>query len=233
MKKIIKLISPPLFLNIYQKMTSFKKEKRNELYLKQNTNNGQDLEIYWTQEMSEQLEVWGKHSTWIEIECLLVNCRGKVLDIACGTGVNIKSLSKFPFLEVHGFDISDMLLNNAKQKGINPEVLKLYDATNTGYDDNQFDYSYSIGSLEHFTENGIDLFLKECARYTSKVSFHMIPLSENNLDYGWIKRGQSYFNNSIEWWLPKFKKYFSNVYVINSGWKDEGVSVGKWFICYK
>ena len=147
--------------------------------------------------------------------------------------MNILSLSRFPFLDLYGFDISELLLNKAKEKGIAAERLKINDATKTDYSDNQFEYSYSIGSLEHFTEDGIMLFLKESSRYTSVASFHQIPVSENNTNMGWIKRGQSYFNNSVDWWLQKFNPHFSKVYVINSGWKDPGMSVGKWFICFK
>jgi ubiquinone/menaquinone biosynthesis C-methylase UbiE len=191
----------------------------------------QDLDIYWTDEMAQQLETWGRNHAWIEIECLLVNCKGKVLDIACGTGVNIVDLSRFKFLDLHGFDISDMLLNKAREKGIPPEKLKVENAVNTTYADNEFDYSYSIGSLEHFTIDGIAGFLSECSRYTSKSSFHQIPVAENDLNNGWIKRGQSYHNNSVAWWLEKFHKYYNDVQVLNSGWKDPGVSTGKWFVC--
>ena len=231
MKSFVKSICPPFIFDWARKLNRAK--AGNEISSGNSDGSSQDLDIYWTNDMADQLENWGKDHTWIEIEHLLVNCKGKVCDIACGTGVNIVRLSRFEFLEVHGFDISDLLIEKAKKKGISDEYLKLYDATKTSYDDNEFDYSYSIGSLEHFTEDGIDKFLKECNRYTSKKSFHMIPVSENNLNNGWIKRGQSYFNNSIEWWLPKFEKYFSKVYIIDSGWKDAGHSIGKWFVCFK
>jgi len=194
------------------------------------TSEGQELKVYWTAAMAEQLENWGKDHAWIEIECLLVNCRGKVLDIACGTGVNIVSLSRFEFLDMYGCDISDMLIDKAREKGIDPERLKVVDATKTCYLDNEFDYSYSIGSLEHFTEDGIDSFLSECKRYTSKASFHQVPVSRKNIDCGWIRRNQCYFNNSIEWWFEKFHNQYNDVQVINSGWNDK-ISVGKWFIC--
>ena len=230
MKKLIKSFCPPIVFDGLKKL-----KRSSERSIKSGGTDGsiQDLDIYWTSDMANQLENWGKDHTWNEIECFLVNCKGKVCDIACGTGVNIKSLSRFPFLEVYGYDISDLLLEKAKQKGIDPKYLKIYDATKTGYQNGEFDFSYSIGSLEHFTEVGISLFLKECNRYTTMRSFHMVPVSENNLNNGWIKRGQSYFNNSVEWWLSRFQEHFSKIYIINSGWKDQGVSVGKWFVCIK
>ncbi len=230
MKKFIKLFCPPILLSIIRK---FKRKAKQNKFISNPDSSNQDLDIYWTDDMANQLETWGIDNTWNEIECLLVKCKGKVLDIACGTGVNIKALERFEFLDLYGFDISDLLLQKARDKGIRNDKLKLADATKTDYSNDEFDYSYSIGSLEHFTEEGIELFLKECSRYTSKASFHMIPVSENNLNNGWIKRGQSYFNNSENWWLEKYQKHFSKVYVINSGWKDVEVSIGKWFVCFK
>ena len=229
--KIIRQICPPIIISAYKKFYALKFKSKNPVY--HSDPGQQDLNVYWTPEMAEKLENWGKDHVWIEIECLMINCKGKVLDIACGTGVNLLALSRFPFLDLYGFDISELLISKAREKGIDDGRLQVNDATKTDYRNNEFDFSYSIGSLEHFTEDGIQLFLQECSRYTSKASFHMIPISENNLNNGWIKRDQSYFNNSVDWWLKKFNSCFSQVYVLNSGWKDPGTSVGKWFICYK
>jgi ubiquinone/menaquinone biosynthesis C-methylase UbiE len=230
MRKIIRLFCPPIFIKVYHKLTS-KTDKRT-FYRPEDTDS-QELDVYWTDSMAHQLENWGKDHTWNEIECLLVNCKGKVLDIACGTGVNIIAMQKFGELDIHGFDISDFLIKKAIEKGINPAKLRVEDATKTSYQNNEFDYSYSIGSLEHFTEEGIDLFLKECSRITKQSAFHMIPVSESGKNDGWIRTNQSFHNNSLEWWTERYLKYFSKVYVINSGWKDTGLSIGKWFVCVK
>jgi ubiquinone/menaquinone biosynthesis C-methylase UbiE len=192
----------------------------------------QDLDLYWNEEFANQLENWGEDNAWNEIQLLLCNCNGKFLDIACGTGRTIEILSRYPQLDIYGFDISDVLLQRAEKRGISMNKLQRMDATKTNYENSSFDYSYSIGSLEHFTEIGINDFLKESARYTRVGSFHMIPVSRNNKNEGWIKTTQSYFNNSEEWWLEKFKSHFSKVYIINSKWEDR-LSYGRWFICYK
>ena len=234
MKRIIKLLCPPIIIRIYQKLVrKEKKGNKDNKFFGPEDNTKQELDIYWTDDMAYQLENWGKNHTWNEIECLLVNCSGKVLDIACGTGVNILAMSRFKELDIHGFDISDFLIQKAIDKGISPDKLKVRDATNTDYKDNEFEYSYSIGSLEHFTLEGIDAFLKECSRYTSKASFHMIPVSEKDIDEGWMRTNQSFHNNSVEWWLKKYKKHFREVYAINSGYNDPGLSLGKWFVCVK
>jgi hypothetical protein len=60
----------------------------------------------------------------------------------------------------------------------------------------------------------------------------MIPVSRSGKDEGWIKTLQSYYNNSVDWWLKKYKSSYQSVFVIDSSWEDD-ISVGKWFICIK
>jgi ubiquinone/menaquinone biosynthesis C-methylase UbiE len=230
-KKILKLITPPIVV----KILSPKRKKGNYSHVKKFNGKDpekQDLELYWDQDYAKILEEWGKDSTWNEIQMILATSKGKVLDIACGTGITIKLLEKFKGLDLHGFDISDVLIQKAIEKNIPRHKLKVIDATKTDYQDDEFDYSYSIGSLEHFTLEGIDSFVKECARYTKIGSFHMVPVSRSNTDEGWMKTTQSFFNNSEKWWYSKFKKEFSQVYSIASKWEDP-ISHGRWFICIK
>jgi SAM-dependent methyltransferase len=192
----------------------------------------QDLEVYWDPKMAELLETWGIGNAWNEIQLLLVNARGSVLDIACGTGKVMSLLAAYPSLEVHGFDISDFLLQKAIDRGIPRERLKVADATATDYPNDAFEYGYSIGSLEHFTEQGILDFVAETHRIIRKTSFHQIPVSRNGKNHGWVKSLQSYHNNSVEWWLERYRSAYSTVYVFDSAWSDK-ISVGKWFVCVK
>lgn len=138
-------------------------------------------------------------------------------------------MSKYPQLAVHGCDISDFLIEKAVERGLNHEQLRVCDATATNYEDDFFDYSYSIGSLEHFTEEGISALLREAKRITRYTSFHMIPVSRRG-DEGWISPYQSQFNNTVDWWLPKFREVFPGGTILSSSWSDKR-SVGKWFIC--
>jgi len=192
---------------------------------------GQDLDVYWDARMAEVLESWGERNVWKEIQLLMVNCHGKVLDIACGTGKTMEIISKFS-LDIHGCDISDFLISKALKRGIPQTKLTICDATKMPYEENSFDFAYSIGSLEHFTEDGIVAFVADCHRVTSKVSYHMIPVSRSGQNEGWIKTYQSFHNNSVEWWMKKYKLSYEQVYVIDSTWEDD-ISVGKWFVCVK
>lgn len=192
----------------------------------------QALDVYWDPKMAAVLETWGIGNAWNEIQLLLVNARGTVLDIACGTGKVMTILAPYANLEVHGFDISDFLIQKAIDRGIAPDRLRVADATKTGYPDNAFDYGYSIGSLEHFTEDGIRAFVAETHRITRKASFHQIPVSRSGRDEGWMTTLQSFHNNSVEWWLERYRSAYQTVHVLDSAWNDR-ISVGKWFLCMK
>lgn len=224
LKKILKTVLPS------GAITKLKQIRGADL-ISNSAEGGQDLDVYWDAQMAEILETWGEKNVWKEVQLLMVNCRGRVLDIACGTGKTMEIISRFS-LDIHGCDISDLLIGKAIERGIPKSHLTICDATNMPYEDNSFDYAYSIGSLEHFTETGIVDFVKDCHRVTSKTSYHMIPVSRSGKNEGWIKTYQSFHNNSVEWWVEKYKSAYENVQVIDSTWEDN-ISVGKWFVCIK
>ena len=237
MKSFIKQICPPFIWNTLLSLkNNISKVQSTKIEIKKNTTipnaDKQDLDLYWDAKYALVLEEWGKDNVWNEIQLILASCKGKVLDIACGTGITISLLKKYPDIELFGFDISDLLVSKAVEKNIPKENLKVSDATKTDYKNNEFDYSYSIGSLEHFTLDGIDKFIAESARYTRISSFHMIPVSRTGKNEGWMKTQQSFFNNSEDWWHQYFKKHYANVYVVSSKWNDD-ISYGKWFLCIK
>lgn len=191
----------------------------------------QELDIYWDPNMAALLETWGEGNAWNEIQMLLTAREGRVLDIACGTGRVMSIVQRNSKLDVHGCDISDFLISRAVQRGLPAGNLKVCDATKMPYDEASFDYGYSIGSLEHFTEEGIDQVFQGCNRVVNGISFHMIPVSRSNRNEGWIVPYQAYFNNSVTWWTEKASRIFRNVEVLDSVWCDER-SLGKWLVCY-
>jgi ubiquinone/menaquinone biosynthesis C-methylase UbiE len=226
LKNVLRLILPPILVRPLSRNRSAR--AKNDVRQPES----QDLDIYWSQAMAETLENWGAGTVWHEVMFLLANCHGRVLDIACGTGKTIVLTSSLPKIEVHGCDISDMLIEKAREHGIDASRLKVCDATNMAYDDDAFAHSYSIGSLEHFTEDGILKFISECHRVTRRSSAHMIPVSRSGTDEGWMKTEQSFFNNSSAWWLTRFRSRYADVVELDSLWSDP-VSVGKWFVCAK
>jgi len=189
----------------------------------------QELDIYWTTEMAEALESWGEGTTWREIQLLVAGRTGPLLDVACGTGRVMDLLAPFG-LEIHGVDVSDALIDRAIARGIPRDRLTVGDATHMPYPDGAYEHAYSIGSLEHFTEQGIVACLSECRRVARGPTFHMIPVSRSGRDEGWIRHGQSYFNNDLSWWLRVARSVYPRTESIDSTWGD-GLSVGKWLVC--
>ena len=228
-KKLIYLLLPPIFLN-FLKFSKQKLKKKN--YLKKPEN--QELDLYYNPEMAKILDTWGERNAWIEIQHIFNHEKNsKILDIACGTGKVIKILEKnLNMQNIHGCDISDFLISKAVGRGIDKYKLKICDATNLPYKKDEFDYNYSIGSLEHFTEEGILKFLKSSLRATKYTGYHMIPVSRNQKDNGWIVNHQSYFNNSLKWWANLCNQITTDYYFLDSSWEDE-ISIGKWLIINK
>lgn len=192
----------------------------------------QNLDPYWADDFAQVLETWGEKNAWHELNFLLANCSGRILDIACGTGKNISDLNGLFCLDIHGCDISDFLIDKAIARGIDRSKLTVCNATQLPFDTNEFDYSYSIGSLEHFDLEGLEKAIAESARVTKLTAFHQVPTSRNKLENGWIERSQSYWNNSTEWWHNYFAKHFQKVIILPSLWEDDE-SCGFWFLCSK
>jgi ubiquinone/menaquinone biosynthesis C-methylase UbiE len=190
----------------------------------------QYLDPYWDEDFAKILETWGEKNAWHELDYLMASRSGKVLDIACGTGKNMADLRKFKNLDLYGCDISDFLIDKAIARGIDANRLTVCNATELPFADDEFEYSYSIGSLEHFDMASLDLAIKESERITKVASFHQVPTSRNQLCNGWIERSQSYWNNSVNFWANRFKEHYKDVDCLPSLWGDEE-SVGHWFIC--
>lgn len=230
MKSLIKKFLPPIVLELIIKLKTLIKNKINKV-----DSSTQDLNVYYTEEMSNILDTWGERNAWIEIQHIFQNFdkNSKILDIACGTGKVIQILQQNLSLKnIHGCDISDHLINKGISRGISRDRLKVCDATNLPYNQDEFESCYSIGSLEHFTVEGINKFLQSSRKVTKNYHYHMIPVSKNNKNEGWIKRYQSYHNNSVSWWIDVCKNYFEYVMVLDSSWEDQE-SIGKWLILKK
>lgn len=227
LRSILKSVTPPLLWSIARRSP---KPAPKATPSTPGVAQEQELGLYWSPEMAALLETWGEGNAWHEIQLFLTGRSGKVLDIACGTGRVMSIVSANIGVEVYGCDISDYLIAKAMERGLDGTRLKVCDATQLPYGDDEFRYAYSIGSLEHFTEDGIEQVLRGCQRIVDGLSFHMIPVSRSGQDEGWITPYQSYFNNSVDWWVTKAKRVFPRVTVMDSIWSDER-SLGKWLVC--
>ena len=176
MKKFIKQLLPPILLYLIKKIYYFFIINKNKLIVKKNN---QDVKIYDQDEAVEKIDEWGEHDVWNEIKFIMHDKKGKILDLACGTGKNIIDLKKINNnAQFFGCDISQNLINVAIKNGVSKENLTCIDATKMEFSENFFDYSYSIGSLEHFTEEGIENVVDKLYHCTKIASFHMMPISK-------------------------------------------------------
>lgn len=227
MRALARSLCPPLLWNGLQRLRASVVARRAA-----SDPSHQDLDLYWDPEFARVLDTWGEGNVWNEIQLLLADARGRVLDIACGTGRTMEILKDFVDLEIHGCDISDLLIKRAHERGIAPARLIVCDATAMPYAADAFDWSYSIGSLEHFTLDGIDRLIDEAHRVTRRATFHFMPTSRSDRDEGWMKTTQSFHNNSVAWWRARFERRFPEVRVVGSSWNDR-ISVGHWFLCWR
>lgn len=189
--------------------------------------------IYARPEFSERLlNHWGEATVWNEVKLLVAPCRGRGLDIACGTGEVIRQLGAFEHCAIWGCDMVDVLIARARQKGILEERLAVCDASELPYSDRFFDFAYSVGSFHCMQSEAVIIAaLKESRRVTKQAFFFQVATSRRNRDEGLIRSHQYFFNNSVGWWQGRCADVYEHVFVCDSQWQD-AVSVGKWFLCF-
>ena len=96
-----------------------------------------------------------------------------ILDLCCGTGNQLKLLSKNGFKNLHCLDLSEAMLKIAK-KGGHPIKIYTEDATNTSFDDAVFDIvmiSFAIHEKDRKTQEKL---VEEAHRLVKKEGFILI-----------------------------------------------------------
>jgi SAM-dependent methyltransferase len=87
----------------------------------------------------------------------------KILDIGCGKAFLLYEISLIiPSVEIYGLDISDYAIENAKEEI--KEHLQVANATKLPFDDNYFDFVYSITTLHNLHNYDLDKALREMER---------------------------------------------------------------------
>jgi len=95
----------------------------------------------------------------------------KLLEVGCGTGHWSQFFSDCGF-EVTGVDISEAMIKTAQSKNIASASFQIADGHSLPFDDNSFDITAAITTLE-FTGNA-ELVLKEMYRCTRKPSGQLL-----------------------------------------------------------
>jgi SAM-dependent methyltransferase len=125
----------------------------------------------------------------------------KILDVGCGKGFLLHDFTKVvPGLELHGIDISEYAIQNAKEEI--KDCLQVGNATSLPFPDNYFDFVFSITTLHNLHCYDLDKALREIERVGKKNKYICVESYRNeeekaNLLY-WQVTCEA-FNTPEEW----------------------------------
>lgn len=131
----------------------------------------------------------------------------KILDIGCGKGFLLYEFTQaVPGCEVHGIDISQYAIENAK-----PEIrdrVQVCDAVSLPYADGEFDFVFSINTLHNLYCYDLDKALREMERVGKEKKYLVVESYRNleektNMMY-WVLTGECFFNpDEWQWWFDR------------------------------
>ncbi|OGC93796.1 MAG: hypothetical protein A2142_07160, partial [candidate division Zixibacteria bacterium RBG_16_48_11] len=116
-------------------------------------------------------------SAYDQIKYLLP--RGKLLDVACGTGEFLQTLPKS--VSGCGIDISPAAIQRAKEKLKGSYQLEVAPADGIPFPDDYFDYVTCFGSIEHFENR--EKSLKEMLRVGKTDCQYVFIVPNSKLNY--------------------------------------------------
>lgn len=130
----------------------------------------------------------------------------KILDIGCGKGFLLYDFTKVvPGLELHGIDISQYAIDNAKDEV--KDRLQVGNATALPFGDNSFDFVYSITTLHNLHCYDLDKALREMERVGKKkylcVESYRTEEEKANLLYWQVTCEAFNTPEEWEWWFKQ------------------------------
>jgi len=96
-----------------------------------------------------------------------------IVDLCCGTGNQLKILAENDFKSLHCLDISDSMLNIAKQSNFNINIYN-EDATKTSFEDEKFDIALISFAIHEKDRDTQERFLEEAHRILKKDGMLLI-----------------------------------------------------------
>ena len=131
----------------------------------------------------------------------------KILDIGCGKGFLLYEMSLIvPGLEIHGIDISDYAIEHSKEEI--KEKLQVGNATQLPFDDNYFDFVFSITTLHNLHAYDLDKALREMERVGKNNKYLCVESYRNevekaNLLYWQVTCEAFCTPEEWEWWFKQ------------------------------
>lgn len=134
----------------------------------------------------------------------------RVLDVGCGKGFLMFDFTKVvPGIEIYGIDVSEYAVSNAK-----PEIkdkIQVANANSLPFDDNYFDYVYSLNTLHNLHCYDLDLAIREIQRVGKKNRYICVESYRNEVEKANLLYWQvtcEAFNTPEEWdWWYKHCGY--------------------------
>lgn len=134
----------------------------------------------------------------------------RVLDVGCGKGFLMFDFTKVvPGIEIYGIDVSEYAVSNAK-----PEIkdkIQVANANSLPFDDNYFDFVYSLNTLHNLHCYDLDLAIREIQRVGKKNRYICVESYRNEVEKANLLYWQvtcEAFNTPEEWdWWYKHCGY--------------------------
>jgi SAM-dependent methyltransferase len=131
----------------------------------------------------------------------------KVLDIGCGKGFLLYEMKMInPKIEVFGLDISSYAIENSKVEL--KDSLCEGSATNLPFDDNYFDYVFSINTLHNLHCYDLEAALLEMSRVSKQKQYICVESYRNEVEKAnllyWQVTCESFCTpKEWEWWFKQ------------------------------
>ena len=131
----------------------------------------------------------------------------KVLDVGCGKGFLLYEMSLLvPGLEIYGVDVSDYAIANSKEEI--KDRLKIANANQLPFEDDYFDFVYSITTLHNLHSYDLDKALREMERVGKKNKYLCVESYRNevekaNLLYWQVTCEAFCTPEEWEWWFKQ------------------------------
>lgn len=129
----------------------------------------------------------------------------RVLDVGCGKAFLLYELTQaVPGLDVVGIDISSYAVEQAKEE-VRP-FLRVADAVSLPFDDNSFDFVFSLNVLHNLYCQDLDKALREIERVSRRDKYIVVESYRSEQEkvnlMCWVLTGECFFTpEEWDWWF--------------------------------